>query len=133
LVRFSRKESVHSLHELFVSQSILQLALEHAERASAVRINAIELIIGGLSSIVDDSVAFHWDIISRGTIAEGAELRFNRVPAKIYCQACDEEYTLNDNLLLCPVCGSNNINPTAGTEFLLQSIEVETKDEMEDK
>ena len=133
MVQISRKESVHSLHELFVSQSILQLALEHAERASAVRINAIELSIGGLSSILDDSVAFHWDIISRGTIAEGAELHFNRIPAKVYCRECDKEYTLNDNLLLCPICGSNHITPTAGTEFLLQSIEVETKDEMEVK
>jgi hydrogenase nickel incorporation protein HypA/HybF len=109
----------------------LQLALEHAERASAVRINAIDLLIGDLSSIIDDSVAFHWDIISRDTIAEGAELRFNRVQAKVYCQDCDEEYSLKDNLLLCPVCGSNHITPTAGTEFLLQSIEVETIEDLE--
>jgi hydrogenase nickel incorporation protein HypA/HybF len=122
------KESVQPLHELFVSQSLLQLALQHAEKASAVRINAIDLLIGELSSIIDDSVAFHWDIISQGTIAEGAELRFNRVPAKVFCRDCAEENALKNGQLLCPVCGGNNITPTAGTEFLLQSIEVETAD-----
>lgn len=114
------------MHELFVSQSLLQLALEYAERVSAVRIHALDLLIGELSSVIDDSVAFHWDIISRDTIAEGAELHFNRVPAKVFCRDCGEENPLKRGELLCPVCGGNNITPTAGTEFLLQSIEVET-------
>lgn len=116
------------MHELFISQSLLELALEHAENASAVRINAIELVIGELSSVIDDSLAFHWDIISQDTIAEGAELRFNRVPAKVFCRDCGEENALKNGQLLCPICGGNNITPTAGTEFLLQSIEVEIDD-----
>jgi len=116
------------LHELFVSQNLLKLALDHAEKASAVRISAIDLLIGELSSVIDDSVAFHWDIISKDTIAEGAELRFNRVPAKVFCQDCAEENILKNGQMLCPVCGGNNIFPTGGTEFLLQSIEVETAD-----
>jgi len=123
---------VAQLHELFVSQNLLQLALEHAQRASAVRINSIDLLIGELSSVIDDSVAFHWDIISKDTIAEGAELRFNRVPAKVFCRDCTEENTLKNKQMLCPICGGNNITPTAGTEFLLQSIEVETADHPED-
>ncbi|MEJ2513257.1 MAG: hydrogenase maturation nickel metallochaperone HypA [Anaerolineales bacterium] len=117
-----------NLHELFVAENLLKLALEHAEKASAVRINAIDLLIGDLASIIDDSVAFHWDIISRDTIAEGAELRFNRVPAKVYCYDCAEENTLLNGQLCCPKCNGINITPTAGTEFLLQSIEVETAD-----
>lgn len=117
------------MHELFVSQNLLQLALEHAERVSAVRITAIDLLIGELASVIDDSLAFHWDIISRDTIAEGAELRFNRVPAKVYCRDCAEENTLVNGQLICPLCGGYNISPTEGTEFLLQSIEVETDDE----
>ena len=120
------------MHELFVSQNLLQLALEHAERVSAVRINSIDLLIGDFSSIIDDSVAFHWDIISRDTIAEGAELRFNRVPAKVFCRDCAEENALKDKELICPICGGINITPTGGTEFLLQSIEVETDEQLED-
>ncbi|MGD2026864.1 MAG: hydrogenase maturation nickel metallochaperone HypA [Anaerolineales bacterium] len=116
------------MHELFISQSLLELALEHAENVSAVRINAIELVIGELSSVIDDSLAFHWDIISRDTIAEGAELRFNRVPAKVFCHDCGAENALKNGQLLCPICGGNNITPTAGTDFLLQSIEVEIND-----
>ncbi len=119
------------MHELFVSQNLLKLALEHAERASAVRINTIDLLIGDLSSVIDDSLAFHWDLISRDTIAEGAELRFNRVPAKVYCRDCDEENTLENKHMQCPKCEGSNITPTAGTEFLLQSIEVETEDSLE--
>jgi len=39
------------------------------KKANASKVTGINLVIGQLSSIVDDSIQFYWDTISEGTIA----------------------------------------------------------------
>jgi hydrogenase nickel incorporation protein HypA/HybF len=64
------------MHELSVTESILEIALRHASNANAKRITNLYMVKGQLASIVDDSVQFYWDIISKDSIAEGAVLHF---------------------------------------------------------
>lgn len=114
------------MHELAVTQSILEIALRHAETASAVKITDLYLVIGQLSSVIDDSVQFHWEILSQGTIAEGSQLHFERIPAKLTCSECGNSFTLDDGSLTpCPQCNSFQVNVVEGEEFRLDSIEIE--------
>ena len=85
----------------------------------------IQLVIGQLSSIVDDSVAFYWDMVARGTPAEGARLDFRRVPARFQCLACAHEYAPPPETLACPACSSQQVRVIAGDEFSVESIEVD--------
>jgi hydrogenase nickel incorporation protein HypA/HybF len=112
------------MHELSITQSILEIALRHAEQAGASQISLVNLTIGQLSSIVDDSVQFYWDIISKGTIAEGARLVFKRVPTELLCLDCAQRYEPGADEFTCPNCGSARIKVVAGTEFYLESIDV---------
>jgi hydrogenase nickel incorporation protein HypA/HybF len=112
------------MHELMVTESIRDIALRHAEGANAARITDLFLVIGELSSIVDDSVQFYWDFVTEGTIAEGATLHFRRIPAEMTCTACGHHYSPR-RALPCPACDSNNVRVTAGEEFFLEAIEVE--------
>ena len=84
----------------------------------------LHLVIGELSSVVDDSVQFYWDFVSKGTIAEGARLHFERIPAAFRCLDCQTEFGRNDRYQ-CPACGSGRVTISAGEEFFLRSIEVE--------
>jgi hydrogenase nickel incorporation protein HypA/HybF len=113
------------MHELAVTESLLEIALRHADRAGAKRITKLNLVIGDLASIIDDSVQFYWDIISRDTIAEGAQLHFERVPGTLRCLSCAHEFPINGSNYACPLCGEKRVVAAGGDEFRLESIEVD--------
>jgi hydrogenase nickel incorporation protein HypA/HybF len=112
------------MHELNITQNMLDLAVRHGQAAGAKRITALNLVVGEFSSVVDDSVQFYWDFVSQGTIAEGAALRFQRMPAVLQCLDCGQEFPRNADFI-CPACHGSRIVVKSGEEFFLQSIEVE--------
>jgi hydrogenase nickel incorporation protein HypA/HybF len=94
--------------------------------AAGRRIQAIHLVIGALSSVVDDSVQFYFDFLSRETLAEGAVLHFRRVPATAHCLQCHAEHAVVPPLPMgCPSCGSPRLRVSGGDEFQVESIEVD--------
>ena len=114
------------MHELPITQSILDIAIRHGETANANRITDLYIVIGQLSSVIDDSVQFYWDILSKDTIAEGSRLHFERVSASLECLDCGIGYALEDGSLIpCPQCDSIRVNVIQGKEFRLDSIEIE--------
>ena len=112
------------MHELAVTESILKIVLESAQKNKATAVTDITLTIGSLSSIVDDSVQFYWNYVSQGTICENAKLHFNRVIATLKCLDCDTTYSLIDDLTPCPSCGSINVIILSGEEFQVDHIEI---------
>ncbi len=113
------------MHELSVTESILDIAVRYASQNEAKRVTDLYLVIGRLSSIVDDSVQFYWDIVSQDTLCKGSMLHFQRVPAKMVCLDCNNEYILESDLMPCPACGSIKTQIASGDQFYLDSIEIE--------
>ncbi|MFO7769726.1 MAG: hydrogenase maturation nickel metallochaperone HypA [bacterium] len=113
------------MHELPIAESVLELALEHAERAGGGRITGLHLRIGRLSSVVDESLQFYWDLISEDTPAEGARLHFHRVPLKFRCGACGRTFEPDDEDFSCTRCGSPEVRVVQGKEFHLEAIDLE--------
>lgn len=113
------------MHELGVTQSILNIALHYAQEAGAARITELNLVIGELSSIIDESVQFYWDIVAKDTIAEGATMHFKRVPAMLRCDDCGHEFDLKRRDYVCPACGSERVTVAGGDVFFLESIDVD--------
>ena len=114
------------MHELGATQAVLQTALETAREAGHGRVLAVDLVVGELSTIVDDSVQFYFDLLSRGTAAEGARLRFRRVPGEATCLQCGHRYGVRPPLdPACPACASPLLRVSGGQQFLIDSIEVD--------
>jgi hydrogenase nickel incorporation protein HypA/HybF len=111
------------MHELSITEGILSIALG---AAGGRRITAVNLVIGDLSSFVDDSVQFYFDILSKGTPAESAVLNFQRLPATATCSACGLVFGVQAPLVPeCPQCGSVHLAITGGRELRVESIEVD--------
>jgi len=73
------------MHEYSVTKNILDVAIGGADGR---KITAITLVIGDLSSIIDESVQLYFDLLSADTIASGAKLIFKRVSAELLCKPC---------------------------------------------
>jgi hydrogenase nickel incorporation protein HypA/HybF len=113
------------MHEMPVTQSLLKIALQHAEKANAKRITDLHIVMGELASMVDDSIQFYWEIIAKDTIAQQATLHFRRIPAELQCMTCFEKYHPDGRELVCPQCGGVGAKIIAGEEFSLEAIDVE--------
>lgn len=113
------------MHELPVTQSLLKIALDHAEKANAKEVTALNVVIGELSSMVDDSIQFYWETIAKDTIAEKARLNFRRIPAELQCMTCFNNYRPQNGELICPQCKGVGAKVISGEEFFLESIDVE--------
>ena len=113
------------MHELPITQSIVEIAVRHGKHANARRVTDIYLVIGQLSSVIDDSIMFYWDIISKDTICEGARVHFKRISAKLKCLDCNHIFTFPNELIPCTQCNSTLVKIIAGKEFRLDSIEIE--------
>ena len=113
------------MHELPITQSILDIALNEADAAGSTKITTIYLVVGELSGVSGECVQFYFDILKKGNIAEEATLDFRHVPAKFKCRDCLTEFTLKDSYWLCPDCESFNVEILSGKECYIESLEVE--------
>ena len=114
------------MHELPVTQGILDVALKAAQDNHAQRISAVHLVIGELSSIVDDSVQFYFDLLSRDTIAAGATLHVRRIAATASCSDCGHGFAVHAPLTpVCPQCGGTQLRVSGGREFYVESIDID--------
>jgi len=114
------------MHELSVTESVLEIALRHGRSAQARRITDIYLVIGQLTSLVDDSIQFYWDIIAQDTMAQEARLHFKRVETGLQCLDCNQHYSPGQMDMACVACGSTRVRVVAGDEFFVEAIEIET-------
>ena len=113
------------MHELAITQSMLNLVLEQAEKAGAKEVGKINLVIGEMTGVVDECVQFYFDFLSKGTLADGATLSFSVVPTTARCRGCGKLFEVREFDWTCPHCRGNNIEIVAGKELFVESIEVE--------
>jgi len=114
------------VHELALSSAILETALRHADGR---KVNSVEMTIGALRQVVKSSLEFYFEIVSRDTACEGARLVCNEVEARVKCNDCSASpWTLDQPIFRCPSCGGSDVEVLSGTEFLVESIDVEEKE-----
>jgi len=113
------------MHELAVTQSVIDIVVKHAKEAGAKKIEQVNLVLGDMSGLVDDSIQFYFDFLTKDTPAAGAKLNFKRVPMTARCRACGEEFKPDSLAWQCPKCDKWDVEIIAGKEFLIESIEVD--------
>jgi hydrogenase nickel incorporation protein HypA/HybF len=110
------------VHELSIAESVVRIAEQHAAgRPVAV----VELKVGHLRQVVPSALAFAFELVAQGTCVEGADLVMEEIPAAGRCRGCGTESELDGFPLLCPSCGSWDLELLRGEELLVDALELE--------
>lgn len=112
------------MHEVSLMQDTIILATSQARQAGAHRIHRLVLRVGTLSGAVPETLEFVFDLVAKGTMAEGATLEIERVPIRCYCSTCGREFAPPDFVCECPDCGQPSTDIRGGRELQLTSLEV---------
>jgi hydrogenase nickel incorporation protein HypA/HybF len=113
------------MHELSITQSMLDLVLEEAKKVGAGRVGKVNLVIGDLSGIVGECVEFYFEFLSEDTIAKEAILSFKKIATQARCRNCGELFIPKEFDWSCPSCQDSSMEIVAGKELYVESIEVE--------
>jgi len=113
------------VHELSLVEGMLALVEDERRRQDFSRVRAICVHVGALGHVEPDALRFCFDAVTRGTIADGAQLTIVTIPGEGSCSGCHRVVPLDERFAACPLCGSTQIRMTAGDELRLAELEVE--------
>ncbi|MCI0496955.1 MAG: hydrogenase/urease maturation nickel metallochaperone HypA [Thermoplasmata archaeon] len=125
------------MHEYSTTAAVVSGVLAAASEAGATRVLSVHLSVGELTFLAGDQLRTAFIALTRGTIAEGAELDVEVLEGRVACRECGFEgrppaATLGGMhympLTLCPECGGVAV-VTGGKECLVAGVEAEVPDE----
>jgi hydrogenase nickel incorporation protein HypA/HybF len=113
------------MHELSLAHSLMEQVLAAAAAENAVRVMRVVVAIGPYSGVEKAAFDFAFPFAAEGSLAEGARLVIEDVPAAIECRRCQSASTADSGRLTCPRCGSDEVNIKGGHEFMIREIELQ--------
>jgi hydrogenase nickel incorporation protein HypA/HybF len=113
------------MHEMAISESILGILEEEGRRRNYARVRKVRLEIGPLSGIETAALRFTFDVVTKGTLAEDAELEIIETEALAWCLPCERTVAIHQRYDACPACGSHQLQVTAGDEMRIKELEVD--------
>jgi hydrogenase nickel incorporation protein HypA/HybF len=115
------------MHELAIAESLVAIAERHAGGRRVIR---VEVAVGHLRQVVPAALEFAFELVVQGTVLDGAALVLEEVPAAGRCRTCGAEGRLDGFPLTCPACGDWHLEVTAGEELRVESLDLETEEEI---
>lgn len=112
------------MHELAITEAIIETAVPIAKKQGAKRILEIHLEIGAMSGIVPDCISYYLGEVTKGTIAEGAKLISTIRPVQIEC-SCGYKGSIPDRSSICPECRGTDFKVQSGGEYFIDHLVVE--------
>ena len=122
------------MHEFSFAYDIFKIAEATALKYNANKISQVYLEIGELTLIVPELLKRSFEMATKGSIAEGAELKIEITPGKIKCRECskvstvtlsEESYLTGLQLFQCRHCKSKNTEIIEGKKANVKNIKIQ--------
>ena len=84
----------------------------------------VRVEIGRFATVEKEALSFAWQVVMRGSKAEGAELEMIDLPGQATCFDCMKSVEIMDRLDPCPDCGGGKLLPESGDEMRIKDMEV---------
>lgn len=114
-----------ALHELGIMTSAMEVVLDQARAHGASRVHRIGFRIGALAGVEPEALRFAFEVVTRDTLAEKAELDVTVLACKAHCASCRDDFDGDGGFILsCPRCGALSADIRQGRELELSTIEM---------
>ena len=116
------------MHEHHYALQIFQAAEKYAKESGSDCVTEIRLTLGKDSGFAAENITSYFDIISEGTICEGAKLTFNLVAPLLRCQTCGKLFERKPFSFACDGenCDGEGEPTEIGKEVVIESVVVKT-------
>jgi hydrogenase nickel incorporation protein HypA/HybF len=112
------------MHEMSLAEGMRGVIEDAARAQGFARVRTVWLELGQLAAVEREALRFSFDVVMRGSLADGAALEIVEVPGMAWCMQCSESVPLAERGEPCPRCGSYQLQVTAGTEMRVKELEV---------
>ena len=112
------------MHEMSLCEGILQVLEDQADAQRYRRVKTVWLEIGALAGVEPAALAFSYDVVCRGTLAEGSRLEIIELPGIAWCLQCADTVEIDERHAPCPGCGGAQLQVTGGDEMRIKELEV---------
>ncbi|MDO9073547.1 MAG: hydrogenase maturation nickel metallochaperone HypA [Rubrivivax sp.] len=113
------------MHEMSLAESVREIVEETARANGARQVSVVRLEIGRLSQVEVDAMRFAFEVVQRGTVAEGARLEIVETDGTAWCMLCSAPVVMQRRGDPCPVCQSFQLQVTGGDRMRVMDIEIE--------
>lgn len=113
------------MHEMSLCEGVLRIIQEQAVVQNYSRVGSVTLEVGCLACVVPESLEMCFGAVTRGTLAEDAELRIVSVPGVAECRECGATVDITDRITPCPECGEFGLTIKSGDALRIKEMEVD--------
>ncbi len=110
------------MHEMTLARNILEIVYDYVPENNLGSVASVELNIGILSNVLNDSLRFCFNALIENTPLASAKLKINSLPVKIKCLDCSSITESRDFIFTCSFCSGNNIEVQGGNELHISGI-----------
>lgn len=113
------------MHEMGIAQQLMNIAIDAIpEDIENPKIEKLNLKIGRLAAVVEHSLTFCFEIITKDTPLEGAKIVIENIPVRVRCMECLHEREVDGPVFTCPQCKDGEVKMLTGREIEIKSIEL---------
>ena len=113
------------MHEMSLMASMLEIIEAQARLDGFRHVARVILEIGRLSGVEPEAMRFAFDVTTRDSVAEGAELVIEATPGRARCGSCGAEAPVQACFDPCAACGGFPQEILAGRELRLLALDVD--------
>ena len=115
------------MHELSIAEKVNNTIKDLCERSGWARVRRVVLKVGHMRQVDPELLAFAFDVVTKGTVSEGAEMSVMELPVVFICHSCGKETSSEGTVFACASCGGTNVELRSGMELTIESMEVESR------
>jgi hydrogenase nickel incorporation protein HypA/HybF len=112
------------MHELSIARDIASIVCELIPSPDRPRIRTINVDVGEMSGVVPDSLSFCYEAVAEEMSLPSKALRIRRVPFRCSCRACGGDFSNDSGIVICPACGSTDVDVHSGRELRVTTIDI---------